>query len=175
MTGPGSASNAKLDRVCVGASSEAPVQAHPQPPAPCPYCIPHCSDHESVSAGPPNYCSPSVPRSGVTGWPRWHSGATPAVMLRGCDGMTVQLAASTFLGQRGQGGRPARSHCPAVIAVLSFCLENEEGSGREMKSVPSGKEGLVGEILLSLGNLPHRHARQPRCRADCILAGGLGP
>lgn len=42
----------------------------------------------------------------MTGWQRWHSCATPAIMLKGCNGMTVQFATTAFPGLRGLGWPP---------------------------------------------------------------------
>lgn len=75
--------------------------------------------------------------------------------------MTVPFAVRASLGWWG-GMAAALSHGRTVIADLSFCLENEEGSGREMKSVPSGKGQAGGRESPSLWDPPHRHIRQLR-------------
>lgn len=80
-------------------------------------------------------------------------------MFKGLPRNDSSIGRPGIPGLVGQDG-PALSHGLTVIEDLSFCLENEEGSGREMKSVPSGKGQAGGRVTPSLWDPPHRHNRQ---------------
>lgn len=110
----------------------------------------HCMDHAPISPVP----QPPLLSRGVQEW-----GDRPALCSRVCHRMTIPFAVRV---SRGWWGRMVAvlSHGCTVMADLSFCLENEEGSGREMKSVPSGKGQAGRREFPSLWDLPHRHIRQ---------------
>lgn len=86
-------------------------------------------------------------------WPRTHQSWPPHRSPRGLRSWTPAGTGGSrgprqpwpsgpdSSASRGQDGRPARSRSRsrAVMADLPLCLGNEAGSGREMKSVPSGK------------------------------------